>query len=264
MEAEFGRVGARELLGSVLGGEDEAGQAAGGEEEKSRCSDPECADASHDHGSHSHDHGSHSHDHKKTSKTSADQLGITSFVYQTATPFSALRLMALLNRWPVPIKDSLDFLAGAETPEPKGDGKAAMEFMGVLRSKGFCWMAPTKWSGTGANWSGTSANSDAWRHDTAMYWSHAGKHFGITAAGKWWGSIAREEMEPYFENNREEYERIMAEDWQSEEWGDRRQELVFIGTRLDEESIRASLDNCLCTEEEMVEYRAQVKKIIIA
>merc|ERR1712194_334168 len=76
------------------------------------------------------------------------------------------RLMVLLNRWPIPIKDSLDFMA-AEIQEFKGDRETANEFMGVLRSKGFCWMAPAKWSST-------AANNDSWRHDTAMYWSHAG------------------------------------------------------------------------------------------
>lgn len=127
-------------------------------------------------------------------------------------------------------------------------------FVGVLRSKGFCWMAPTKWSNTAGN--------DIWRHDTAMYWSHAGKHFGITSAGKWWGTLNKDQMKPYFANNMDEYDRIMREDWVSEEWGDRRQELVFIGTNIDEEEIREALDDCLCTAEEMDVYRAQVRNYL--
>ncbi|EED92039.1 hypothetical protein THAPSDRAFT_262540, partial [Thalassiosira pseudonana CCMP1335] len=149
--------------------------------------------------------------------TAADQLGITSFVYKSSTPFNSQRLLALLNRW------------------PDDNNSEHRAFVGVLRSKGFCWMAPTKWTG----------------HDTAMYWSHAGKHFGITSAGKWWGTLSKEQMKPYFANNIKEYERIMKEDWVSEEWGDRRQELVFIGTNLDETDIRTALDECLCTDDEM-------------
>ena len=79
---------------------------------------------------------------------------------------------------------------------------------------------------------------DPWRHDTAMFWSHAGKHFGINTAGKWWGSLNNKEtMKTYLTNIPGEYERIMREDWVSEEWGDRRQEIVFIGVNYDEEKI---------------------------
>lgn len=48
-------------------------------------------------------------------------------------------------------------------------------------------------------------------------------------------------------------DRIMNEDWVSEEWGDRRQELVFIGSNLDEGDIRKAY------KDEMVVYRAQLR-----
>lgn len=254
----------------------------------SECSDPGCTDTSHSHEhtaecddadctdtSHSHEHTaecddaectdtshSHSHDHQsKSTKPSADHLGITSFVYKASTPFNSQRLLSLLNRWPVPIKDTLDFgLITGMAQESKEDEKFAEHetaFVGVLRSKGFCWMAPSQWSTAQG-----SVGGDVWRHDTAMYWSHAGKHFGITSAGKWWGTLTKDTMKPYFANNVEEYDRIMLEDWVSEEWGDRRQELVFIGTGLDEKDIRKALDDCLCTGEEMDEYRAQLSKFM--
>lgn len=233
-------------------------------EHTSNCSDPECTDANH---SHSHEHTSdcsdpdctdtshsHSHDHK-IQTTAADQLGISSFVYRASTPFNSQRLLALLNRWPIPIKDSLDFgLVMGLGEDDIDDAVENKAFVGVMRSKGFCWMAPTNWS--------NSAGNDVWRHDTAMYWSHAGKHFGITSAGKWWGCLTKEQIKPYFANNMKEYDRIMSEDWVSEEWGDRRQELVFIGSKLDETEIRAALDACLCTADEMETYRAQVRNIL--
>ena len=261
------------------------------ETSESKCTEPDCTDTSHSHDhkhdesdckdgpgctdtshSHSHDHASeecndsdcvdtthsHTHEHKsKATKTAADQLGITSFVYRSSTPFNSQRLLTLLNQWPVPIKDDLDFSLVQGLGNKEGNlSEETMEqnraFVGVLRSKGFCWMSPTNWSNTPGN--------DVWRHDTAMYWSHAGKHFGISSAGKWWGSLgAKDRMKPYFENNMAEYDRILREDWVSEEWGDRRQELVFIGSNLDEADIRKALDDCLCTEDEMVVYRSQLR-----
>lgn len=78
-----------------------------------------------------------------------------------------------------------------------------------------------------------------------MYWSHAGKHFGISAAGKWWGTISKEKMAEFFKNDMKEYERILKEDFLSEEFGDRRQEIVFIGVGLKQEDIVDALDGCL-------------------
>jgi hypothetical protein len=70
-------------------------------------------------------------------------------VYKASVPFNSQRLLALLNRWPLPIKDSLDFGLVMGSDELKeGEEPEHQAFSGVLRSKGFCWMAPTKWSGS--------------------------------------------------------------------------------------------------------------------
>lgn len=97
------------------------------------------------------------------------------------------------------------------------------------------------------------------RHDTAMYWSHAGKHFGISAAGKWWGTISAEKMAEFFKSDMKEYERIIREDFVSEEYGDRRQEIAFIGVGLKEDDIRFVLDQCLVTEKGMERYRQELQ-----
>ena len=163
---EFGRVAPRRILGPAI-----ASKASKGSDVRQLPSNDEddaattCTDESH---SHSH------HDHH-SAKTSTDDLGISNFVYKATRPFNVIRLMKVLNQWPVPIKDTLDIavLQDATTAFPETDAESP--FVGVIRSKGFCWFAPQKWTGAG---------QDAWRHDTAMYWSHAGRHFGISAAGK--------------------------------------------------------------------------------
>jgi len=231
------------------------------------CDDPVCDDPTHDH---AHDDGAAAcgdptctdptHDHSPSPapvKKPADDLGIKSFVYRAERPFEAQRLLSVLNRWPVPSKDDLNL---SELADAASDGfvtddgsEEKSPFIGVIRSKGFAWMAPARWSGRG---------EDSWRHDTAMYWSHAGRHFGITTAGKWWGTITKEKVKEIFSFNEPEYNRIMAEDWVTEEFGDRRQEVVFIGVGLNEEGIRATLDNSLLNDEEMEAYRENVQKIV--
>lgn len=227
--------------------------------EDAACKDPDCTDHSH---SHSHDDEavceepdctdtSHSHSHSHA--TSMDQLEIANFVYKRSIPFNAKRLMDLLNQWPVPIKENLDFKLMQQAEEGyaiDGDSDATNPFVGVLRSKGFAWIAPNKWMG---------ANDDAFRHDTAMYWSHAGKHFGISSAGKWWGTIEKDEIKQFFPDDEKEYNRILDEDFVSEEFGDRRQELVFIGTGISEEEITKALDGCLLMDHEMKRYRQDVR-----
>lgn len=206
------------------------------------CNDSTCNDPTHDH-SHTHDHAS----------TSTSNLGITNFVYKSDRPFNPRRLLTLLHFWPVPIKEELDLGQLEEAVNEGVDINGRTEkspFIGVLRSKGFCWMAPSVWNGPG---------DDVWRHDTAMYWSHAGKHFGISTAGKWWGTLDKEQMKLYFANNQKEYDRIIREDFVSEEFGDRRQEIVFIGANISKEDITKALDDCLCTDEEMESYRQQLR-----
>jgi G3E family GTPase len=87
--------------------------------------------------------------------TSTKDLGITSFVYKANRPFNMRKLMAELNQWPVPIKDVLDLELLKEAQdggyEIEGETKEPSPFTGVLRSKGFCWFAPTKWSGPNAD-----------------------------------------------------------------------------------------------------------------
>eukprot|EP00550_Attheya_septentrionalis_P010782 CAMPEP_0198305572 /NCGR_PEP_ID=MMETSP1449-20131203/57972_1 /TAXON_ID=420275 /ORGANISM="Attheya septentrionalis, Strain CCMP2084" /LENGTH=600 /DNA_ID=CAMNT_0044008107 /DNA_START=90 /DNA_END=1892 /DNA_ORIENTATION=+ len=294
-EVAFGKVSSKDMLGNLVEDSHE-------HEEHADCSEPGCTDSTHDHShshehaaeatcadatctdtTHDHSHSSHdhapadetacadatctdpthdhshsSHDHEHPGKqTSMDKLGIGSFVYRSTVPFDAGRLMNVLNRWPVPIKDELDIgliqeaqVEGYEMEDGKDRGSP---FVGVLRSKGFCWLAPARWTGSA---------DDSWRHDTAMFWSHAGKHFGITTAGKWWGTLAKDRVKDYFGNNMGEYERVMKEDWVTEEFGDRRQEIVFIGTQLDEAEITEVLDACLCTDEDMDKYRQQLRNLI--
>ncbi|GFH50195.1 hypothetical protein CTEN210_06671 [Chaetoceros tenuissimus] len=206
------------------------------------CNDPACTDESH----------SHTHSHSHSHNTSTENLGITNFVYKRDRPFNPSRLLVALNMWPVPVVDTLDLgeLTNPPTKSSDEEQEEASPFQGLLRSKGFCWMAPTSWNGP---------MEDIWRHNTKMYWSHAGKHFSVSTSGKWWAELTKDQLKIVFSQNEKELNRILTEDFVSDEFGDRRQEIVFIGANIDEEAITKELDECLCTDAEMENYRVQLK-----
>eukprot|EP01023_Acetabularia_acetabulum_P008770 TRINITY_DN13842_c0_g2_i3.p1 TRINITY_DN13842_c0_g2~~TRINITY_DN13842_c0_g2_i3.p1 ORF type:complete len:485 (-),score=76.18 TRINITY_DN13842_c0_g2_i3:487-1941(-) len=182
--------------------------------------------------SHNHDHdhkhgengnGKHAgHSHERGSTTAAKKFGIHSFVYSRRLPFHPQRLKDLVLKWlPVTTNKAIE----GQNPE-NGDSP----IKAVLRSKGFIWMA----------------NSSA----TAYYWSHAGTHFEIRNEGDWWVCIPDDEW-PQEQTQKD----IIKQMW-GQEFGDRRQEIVFIGAgQMNEDAIGEQLDGALLTDQEMEEYR---------
>jgi len=100
-------------------------------------------------------------------------------------------------------------------------------FAGVLRSKGLMWIAS--------------------RHDWAYQWSQAGCSIRLNPAGSWWAATPEEDW-PI-----EETEIAGIRSSFAGEYGDRRQELVFIGQGLDQERIESLVDRCLLTDSEFAE-----------
>jgi len=164
----------------------------------------------------------------------APSVDFVTHVYSARRPFKQQRLIELLGRWPLPMTVlDLDQLAEEQAkmqaePVP---GKDAT-FAGVLRSKGTTWLDvdPT----------------------TSVEWSHAGRQFWLKRGPVWWATLPEQVMRKCFTAEAFEAERATFEG----EDGDRRQEIVFIGTNLDVAGISSALDACLCTDAEMAEYRA--------
>ena len=95
----------------------------------------------------------------------------------------------------------------------------------LLRSKGYFWLAS--------------------RHDLAGHWSQAGGLVRHGAAGWWWDAAVAENW-PQDPAHRARIEAAF-----DGPYGDRRQELVFIGQHLDADAIRARLDACLLNDAEL-------------
>jgi G3E family GTPase len=130
-----------------------------------------------------------------------EEYGITSFVYRARKPFHPARLEKFFNR------------------------KRLMR--GILRSKGFCWIA------TRPDWIGI--------------WSQAGRVTELSPQGFWWHATPRDD----WPDDPAQQAEGLREITEGGVWGDRRQELVFIGDRMDIEAVREALDAVLLTDKEM-------------
>lgn len=98
----------------------------------------------------------------------------------------------------------------------------------ILRSKGLFWIAS--------------------RPEQALIWGQAGGSLRADNAGVWWSSMSfqqRIEQMAFVEN-----QHTIEADWHTI-FGDRKNEIVFIGQHLDEQLIRNQLESCLLTVSEL-------------
>ena len=102
---------------------------------------------------------------------------------------------------------------------------------GVLRAKGYFWLA------TRPEWVG--------------HMSLAGAFMRHEARGLWWAGAPKEHWQDDHQGRR-----AIAEIWDPV-YGDRRQELVFIGQGVDGAELAAVLDACLVGDEEALTFDAQ-------
>lgn len=107
---------------------------------------------------------------------------------------------------------------------------------GVMRAKGLFWLAS--------------------RPDDAINFSQAGGSSRLEKAGVWWASMTFNERTTYqsFADNRE----YIESKW-NKQWGDRMNELVFIGQDIEKEKMIADLENCLLQDNEQVLFEKKTK-----
>ena len=126
-----------------------------------------------------------------------EEYGIGSFVYRARRPFHPQRFFTLVNsEWP-----------------------------GVVRSKGFFWLAT--------------------RPDVQAMWSQAGLSVMLEPLAEWMAAVPESEWE--FETPED---RIAFDERWDPIVGDRQTEIVFIGIDMDEDEIRHRLDDCVLTGRE--------------
>jgi G3E family GTPase len=104
----------------------------------------------------------------------------------------------------------------------------------IIRAKGLFWLAS--------------------RPDDALNFSQAGGSSRLEKAGVWWISMSYGERITYpsFVEN----QTFIESKW-SKQWGDRMNELVFIGQDIDKEKIILELEQCLLHDEEALMFQAK-------
>lgn len=126
-----------------------------------------------------------------------EEYGIHSFVYRARRPFHPERFYQLTQN----------------------------EWQGVIRSKGFFWLASSP--------------------TVAASWSQAGAMARHGMAGYWWASIPPEEWPQDAESLAE------IQKYWDKQVGDARQEIVLIGMDMNQQQLTAEFDACLLNDDEM-------------
>jgi G3E family GTPase len=92
------------------------------------------------------------------------------------------------------------------------------------------------------------------RPKEALSFGQAGSSLRADSTGVWWSSMSYSERIDYaaFTENKNNIEA----EWE-ETFGDRKNEIVFIGQDMDEFEIRESLEACLCTKKEIIELNLE-------
>jgi len=104
----------------------------------------------------------------------------------------------------------------------------------IIRAKGLFWLAS--------------------RPDDAINFSQAGGSLRLEKAGVWWASMTFNERLKYqsFVDNRE----YIESKW-SKQWGDRMNELVFIGQDIEKEKMIVDLEKCLLQDSEQIQFESK-------
>jgi len=163
----------------------------------------------------------------------ADEYGVNSFVYQARVPFWPERIARWVNgflyndqKWlnlPQEQRQKVD-----QDPKYK---KMITEYGNILRAKGFCWLAD---------------------HDSFIIgFAQSGRIGTLQPVMPWYTILPKDQWG--LEEGSSDYQVVTSKF--EEPHGDRRQELVFIGTDLKVDNIRKALDACLMTEKELKNYK---------
>ncbi|MEP0154829.1 GTP-binding protein [Pseudophaeobacter sp.] len=161
-------------------------------------------------------------DHSDVAADAILDTGLFNFDTAHEHPMWAKELYGFANHTPEDEEYGIDsFAFHARSPFDPQKLHAVLNgaLPGVIRAKGHFWIAT--------------------RPDWAAEFSLAGALSSVAPLGRWWASVPQDRLPDHPQAQAE-----IARNW-VEPWGDRRQELVFIGAGLERETISARLNDAL-------------------
>ncbi|KDO35468.1 hypothetical protein SPRG_00315 [Saprolegnia parasitica CBS 223.65] len=152
-------------------------------------------------------------------KSEQDEYGIGSFVYRARRPFDPTRL----DRW---VRRHFGLKGDVVFP---GDRAAPWQLptspSPILRSKGFAWIAG--------------------RDDTMVEWNQHGRLLSLSPLQPWWC------VQPEADWNVPAADAALIHSDYVAPFGDRKQEIVFIGADMNKRDIEAALNDCLVSDADL-------------
>jgi G3E family GTPase len=122
-----------------------------------------------------------------------------------------------------------------DLPTRLANKKAHPVFKPLLRSKGFIWLAT--------------------RPFVSGDWSQAGAMLTVSGGLNWFAAVPEEQ----WPSPSQAVTDLIKKDFEGE-WGDRRQEIVFIGEGIDVKAITGLFDGCLLNDTEMKKWEKVMKR----
>ncbi|KAI6312626.1 hypothetical protein MCOR30_010507 [Pyricularia oryzae] len=208
-----------------------------------------------------------------TPKPETEEYNVRNFVYRRQRPFHPLRLYKLLfdkfilqlehpeedddqdeeedeekdedDEWEEANSDQeeqeADPLDAPSNEAILANKRASPLFARLFRSKGEFFLAT--------------------RPHRAGEWSQAGAMLTMTGGRPWFATLPESE---YLTGNADIDALVMHDLESGGEWGDRRQELVFIGEKLDIPALERVLDACLLTDEEWKKWQKLMRSGVLS
>lgn len=171
----------------------------------------------------------------------ADEYGVNSFVFRARKPFHPQRLHHFLQQlfcfaedWNSSNTAANDYASDENANALRFKKTMDKQYGSILRSKGTCWIAG--------------------RDQHEMEWTQAGRIVQISPIAPWYCLQPMEEWEII--DTDEERAKIQKK-IEGHPYGDRCQEIVLIGTNLQQATLEERMRECLLTDSEMKDHATE-------